>query len=560
MDKINNIGLSRLLTSVYDFDGFNEQEVWCRIAQKINIIIEHFNYLDKKIENEKENNKAKFDYLLGEGLTEAVAKIILEKIKDGTIGELINGTLLKDINDKVDVNKEELLSLINTKANKKIIYYMSDYGECNNNEYDNTPAFKLAIKDLQKTGGKLVFDVGVWTFKTPCIIDEWLFGCEIVGMSRGISNATTDVNAIKGTFGSYLKYDGTGCMFTFNGKLNHCRLENFYVNLSGNSEFMRFNYTFHKGIIKDISVLGGIGCLDFNTGTYVRIENLGYGSSSPIAEYGIRIGNSSQRYTTEFFYINNSSIDFGNLSNANCIDIQRMEGGFYIDKTDLCNTNGCGIKINNLLNASTNYYVIRDVNFTRDFNAIDINASTGNVGGVFIDNVRYGMLCKNTDERIVKCNGSSGYNVMIHHKNSYIRCYGTEFPAYVAELNKMDYQSVFELNSGTTLASGFIYPIKLGSDISKIYDYRIEYKGTKTLTFSTLTPVSQGSNWKDYKIEITGLYPYYYTTPIIILNYNYAFTNGVIKTEVENNTLYCYIRIGNDVPVDVVKMSYNILL
>lgn len=102
MDKINNIGLSRLLTSVYDFDGFTEQEVWCRIAQKINIIIEHFNYLDKKIENEKENNKAKFDYLLGEGLTEAVAKIILEKISDGTIGELINETLLKDINDKVE--------------------------------------------------------------------------------------------------------------------------------------------------------------------------------------------------------------------------------------------------------------------------------------------------------------------------------------------------------------------------------------------------------------------------------------------------------------------------
>lgn len=110
MDKINNIGLSRLLTSVYDFDGFTEQEVWCRIAQKINIIIEHFNYLDKKIENEKENNKAKFDYLLGEGLTETVAKIILEKIVDGTIGELINDTLLKDINEQLDNIKQKRLT------------------------------------------------------------------------------------------------------------------------------------------------------------------------------------------------------------------------------------------------------------------------------------------------------------------------------------------------------------------------------------------------------------------------------------------------------------------
>lgn len=102
MEKFNNIGLARELTSCYDYQGFTEQEVWSRIAQKINIIIEHFNYLDKKIENEKNNNKAKFDYLLDEGLNESVAKAIIQKITDGSIGELINGTLLKEINDKVD--------------------------------------------------------------------------------------------------------------------------------------------------------------------------------------------------------------------------------------------------------------------------------------------------------------------------------------------------------------------------------------------------------------------------------------------------------------------------
>lgn len=102
MEKFNNIGLARELSSCYDFQGFTEQEVWSRIAQKINIIIEHFNYLDKKIENEKDNNKAKFDYLLDEGLNESVSKAIIQKITDGTIGELINETLLKGINDKID--------------------------------------------------------------------------------------------------------------------------------------------------------------------------------------------------------------------------------------------------------------------------------------------------------------------------------------------------------------------------------------------------------------------------------------------------------------------------
>lgn len=118
MEKINNIGLSRELSSCYDFHGFTEQEVWARIAQKINIIIEHFNYIDKKVDNEKENNKTKFDYLLGEGLSEQVAKALLNKISDGTIGELINGSLLKDINNKVDDFTTETNKTINTFTNE----------------------------------------------------------------------------------------------------------------------------------------------------------------------------------------------------------------------------------------------------------------------------------------------------------------------------------------------------------------------------------------------------------------------------------------------------------
>lgn len=148
MDKINNIGLSRLLTSVYDFEGFTEQEVWCRIAQKINIIIEHFNYLDKKIENEKENNKAKFDYLLGEGLTEAVAKIILEKIADGTIGELINDTLLKDINNKVDDFKIEVNNNVDT--------FKSEINEQLDNKVEYTSESKVHFIKTNSAGGDCI--------------------------------------------------------------------------------------------------------------------------------------------------------------------------------------------------------------------------------------------------------------------------------------------------------------------------------------------------------------------------------------------------------------------
>ena len=535
------------IKSVYDFNDFTINELLCKLAQKMDEVItqsnESFSYLD---------------WLKGQGLSDEVNELLTQWEQDGTLSKLINVDLFNGLKTELLGKISEINEQMKTKAKKKLIYYLSDYGKPNDETYDNTPAFIQAIEDLRKTGGKLIIDTGTWEFKTPCIIDKWLFGCDIEGMSRGISNEATDSNAIKGNFGTTLNYSGSGCLFTFNGKMNHCKISNMRIIIPDGGECMRFNYTFHKGIIRDISVLGGRGCLDFNTGTYVRIENFGYGSSYPFAEYGIRIGKSTTRFTTEFFYINNSSIDFGNLSEANCIDIYRMEGGFYIDKSDLCNTNGTGLRIENMLGSSTNYFVVRDVNFTRTFTGIELYAKTGNIGGVFVDNVRYGLKCNSVDERIVKCYAESGKNVMIHHKNAYVRTYNSTFPTYVAELIKMDYQSVFEINAGNTVTGGFISPIKIGSDITRIYDYRIEYKGIKNLTLSTLSPTGTGSGWKDYKIEIASMYPYFYTTPIVLVNFNHPFTYGVVKTEVVEGKLYIYVRISDDAP-DTLRMNYQIL-
>ena len=58
MNKIDNIGLTRMLTQSYDFEGFTSQEGWSRIAQRMNIIIEHLNYLNNKIDLQKEEIEA----------------------------------------------------------------------------------------------------------------------------------------------------------------------------------------------------------------------------------------------------------------------------------------------------------------------------------------------------------------------------------------------------------------------------------------------------------------------------------------------------------------------
>ena len=51
IDKIRNIGLDKLVTQVYDFDSLTTDELMCKFAQKINIIIEHLNYIDDRCYN-----------------------------------------------------------------------------------------------------------------------------------------------------------------------------------------------------------------------------------------------------------------------------------------------------------------------------------------------------------------------------------------------------------------------------------------------------------------------------------------------------------------------------
>ena len=105
MDKIDNIGLTRILTQSYDFDGFTEQEVWSRIAQRMNIIIEHFNYLENTVKDKQELIDKKLDYLINEGLTIEIAKAVKEKIEESKIATLIKDVLLQEIKKKVDTFK-----------------------------------------------------------------------------------------------------------------------------------------------------------------------------------------------------------------------------------------------------------------------------------------------------------------------------------------------------------------------------------------------------------------------------------------------------------------------
>ena len=77
IEKIRNIGLDKLVTQVYDFDSLTTDELLCKFAQKLNIVIEHFNYYTNNYETKLEKYKMIIDNNTKEieKLKEEIAKL-----------------------------------------------------------------------------------------------------------------------------------------------------------------------------------------------------------------------------------------------------------------------------------------------------------------------------------------------------------------------------------------------------------------------------------------------------------------------------------------------------
>lgn len=260
-------GLSQLPQNSYEFGGqaFTTQELWIKIAEKINVIIEHFNYLDKNFTNEKENTKEKLEYLLGEGLAESVARKLLELIADGTLGKLINETLLKEINDKVDIIDLDLIKntqqAVLKKVNPKLLPFplvrAKGDGITNDTDSINSALSLLKVRpdsniDFNDRAGVLELDEGVY------LLDEIIARSNLTirGQGMGKTILIPNINNIDDFF---IKVNYTG-----ESKLCNFELENLSI----------LKTPEHQFAIEPIETRKLSSILDLSQCTSVKIKNV----------------------------------------------------------------------------------------------------------------------------------------------------------------------------------------------------------------------------------------------------------------------------------------------
>lgn len=270
IEKIRNIGLDKLVTQVYDFDSLTTDELMCKFAQKINIIIEHLKYIDDRCYNSDKALELKLDYLLNQGLEEKVAKRLLELINNGTLGKLINETLLKEINDKLDIIENKVVEL---KADKT-------------GEADISDLLKACIEKANTENKNVFIPKGNYKIEKTVELNDInnvIIMCEIgTNFIVGLTDVN-NYNVIKFNNSNNIIFLGAKCTNTndnlrsrnlYNGsfltfnkcsfvEVNHCISENmnYLVQLYQNCHDVKIYYNvFYNNSIKAQSSMSAILC------------------------------------------------------------------------------------------------------------------------------------------------------------------------------------------------------------------------------------------------------------------------------------------------------------
>lgn len=181
--------------SVYDYDGYQIDEVLMQFFQRINEIIDSQNEVVKMVIALKE-------WIESEGLYDAVNKKLNEMVASGEMASIINEELFQSLNADIQAYKDainETVAEIDSKKQDKIANVRYAKREEIISPLDDKTYIQGLIDDLNNIGGGILYICGeTYDFGNSGIIIKDNVRLVGLGTSKFNSNATRDGHCIVG--------------------------------------------------------------------------------------------------------------------------------------------------------------------------------------------------------------------------------------------------------------------------------------------------------------------------------------------------------------------------
>lgn len=173
LDLLRPQDLNCNVFSVYDYDGFSIQELLCEFFEKINECVEISNATFKLAE-----------WLVSVGLAQEVAKMLEKWLLDGTLATIINETIFKELNEKIN-NYKKLMD--------DIVLNVKYFGAKGDGSTDDILSIQQTIdKAYELGGGTVLFPQGSYKISVPVYLPSRV---KLLGQN---GNKTTTILKVKG--------------------------------------------------------------------------------------------------------------------------------------------------------------------------------------------------------------------------------------------------------------------------------------------------------------------------------------------------------------------------
>ena len=154
IDNINELKTAINEISVYDLNTYTAIELYYRIANKLNEVIQELLRYEIVVSEQVVEQNQCLQYLLNEGLTEEVIKKINSMVEDGTMDTIINHNVFNSLNNRIEGLENLINKVVSIRQFPKL-----------ETDVDDTERFQRAINYILSSnrGYKLLLDSETYT-------------------------------------------------------------------------------------------------------------------------------------------------------------------------------------------------------------------------------------------------------------------------------------------------------------------------------------------------------------------------------------------------------------